>query len=709
MKLTKYINFNIKLNIMTKLNFIIWLILFVFVEIHSAISVESINELKSINKTDSLKTYLINEDIQVVGNLDKCEKHKDNLNNIDNYLATSKNISLVKRGGYFNEIFIRGNSSDRLNITIDGMHIFGACTDKMDPATSYIEPDNLQSINVSCHESESAVSQTGGSVDFRTKQLNYNQDFKYSLSTYISDNSNNFTNRLVLNYSKENIAFGFNAVVKRAGNYSDGNNNIIENSSYNKENYKFDFRYQLNQDLNISTYAIYDNSFDIGFPALIMDTRSAKSFISSIDLSANNNFIIPNLKLKIYYNQINHIMDDYDRRIEEIKNREIMPNMYMPMVSFTKTMGVLISEILTSNNEGNKDGQSMHKFTLDFFRSLQDAKMDMVPLDNARIMRLKNIAGSEINNLSLKYSWLTSYDNSIMNISFGSTFLNANLNKNSESNAFMAFINQEKYSSNYLLFNSMINYDYNVGDYSTIQNYISFSERSPNVLELYSYYVYNPMDNSINFGNPNLNKESVIKLESSYNLKDNDNLFGKINYSISAYYNYFLNYILPYTQINVDKENEITNQNFITPTNINNAQILGANLHIELDINDFISDNLSISYTLGRLSSIGDNMPFIIPFVIKNTTSLNFEDVNMSLVTTFNSSQLNISQVFNREDITKSFIVFDFFVSANIYQNLILKFNTFNMFNQFYITHNSINNLPSMGRELSVELQWKVQ
>lgn len=703
MKLIKYINFKKS----TKLNYIIWLLLFFYVNFHLLFSSEPIQIVQDIIKSDSLKTYLVNEDIQVVGNLDKCDNHKDNLNNIDNYLATSNNISLVKRGGYFNEIFIRGNSSDRLNITIDGMHIFGACTDKMDPATSYIEPDNLQSINISCHESESAVSQTGGSVDFRTKQLNFNQDLKYSLSTYISDNSNNFTNRLVLNYSKENIAFGFNAVVKRAGNFRDGNNKEIQNSAYNKENYKFDFSYKLNQDLNISTYAIYDNAFDIGFPALIMDTRSAKSFISSIDLSANNSFIIPNLKLKIYYNQIHHIMDDYDRSIEEIKKREIMPNMYMPMVSFTKTMGILVSEMLLEG-KGESDESIIHKFTLDLFRSFQDAKMDMIPLDNSRIMRLKNIAGSEIYNLSLKYSWFTSFENSMMNINLGSAFLNANLAKNSESNAFMAFINQEKFNSNFLLFNSLINYDYNLNDYATIQNYLSFSQRAPNVLELYSYYVYNPMDNSINFGNPSLNKESVIKLESNFKHKVNDNIFENIEYSISAYYNYFWNYILPYNQINLDKEQEITNQNFITPTNINNAQIFGGNLNIKSEINDILSDNLSIAYTVGKLSGISDNMPFIIPFVIKNITSIYLEVINMNFITTYNSSQLNISKVFNREDITKSFFVFDFYASSKIYQNFTLKFNAFNIFNQFYISHNSINNMPSIGRELSVELQWVV-
>ena len=44
---------------------------------------------------------------------------------------------MVKRGSYAWEPLINGMATERTVITIDGMRIFGACTDKMDPITSY--------------------------------------------------------------------------------------------------------------------------------------------------------------------------------------------------------------------------------------------------------------------------------------------------------------------------------------------------------------------------------------------------------------------------------------------------------------------------------------------------------------------------------------------------------------------------------------------
>src|SRR5690606_25553910 len=56
---------------------------------------------------------------------------------VDEFLASSDHISFVKRGAYAWEPLLNNMSMERSTITIDGMHVFGACTDKMDPITSY--------------------------------------------------------------------------------------------------------------------------------------------------------------------------------------------------------------------------------------------------------------------------------------------------------------------------------------------------------------------------------------------------------------------------------------------------------------------------------------------------------------------------------------------------------------------------------------------
>src|SRR5690606_31138363 len=67
---------------------------------------------------------------------------------VDEFLASSDNISFIKRGAYAWEPLLNNMSTERSTITIDGMHIFGACTDKMDPVTSYVESNNLSTIDI---------------------------------------------------------------------------------------------------------------------------------------------------------------------------------------------------------------------------------------------------------------------------------------------------------------------------------------------------------------------------------------------------------------------------------------------------------------------------------------------------------------------------------------------------------------------------------
>ena len=67
---------------------------------------------------------------------------------IDEHLGELRNVNLVRRGSYAWEPVVNNMQTERLSTTIDGMKIFYACTDKMDPVTSYVESGNLQSISL---------------------------------------------------------------------------------------------------------------------------------------------------------------------------------------------------------------------------------------------------------------------------------------------------------------------------------------------------------------------------------------------------------------------------------------------------------------------------------------------------------------------------------------------------------------------------------
>ena len=93
------------------------------------------------------------------------------LASIDEYLEKSNKITMIKRGNYAWEPAINNMVSERISVTIDGMQIFGACTDKMDPITSYVDVSNLSEVHVkSGQEGAENGSTIGGGIDLKLQK-----------------------------------------------------------------------------------------------------------------------------------------------------------------------------------------------------------------------------------------------------------------------------------------------------------------------------------------------------------------------------------------------------------------------------------------------------------------------------------------------------------------------------------------------------------
>ncbi len=98
---------------------------------------------------DSLKLIHLNEVIVIsAGKQLDHQKQRKPLSTLDEFLESSLSVNMVKRGAYAWEPTMNDMASERLAVTIDGMQIFGACTDKMDPITSYVDVSNLSEAQI---------------------------------------------------------------------------------------------------------------------------------------------------------------------------------------------------------------------------------------------------------------------------------------------------------------------------------------------------------------------------------------------------------------------------------------------------------------------------------------------------------------------------------------------------------------------------------
>ncbi len=57
-------------------------------------------------------------------------------------------VSIVRRSGIANDIILRGQKKDNINILIDNTKVYGACPNRMDPPTSHILTNTIESISI---------------------------------------------------------------------------------------------------------------------------------------------------------------------------------------------------------------------------------------------------------------------------------------------------------------------------------------------------------------------------------------------------------------------------------------------------------------------------------------------------------------------------------------------------------------------------------
>ncbi|RXJ79588.1 TonB-dependent receptor [Aliarcobacter skirrowii] len=240
-------------------------------------------------------------------------------------MKNSANISIVRRNGIANDIILRGQKKDNINILIDGAKIYGACPNRMDPPTSHVVTNNIKSVKII--EGPYDVENFGtlsGLVKVETK------DPKEGFHGELNLNAGSF------NYKKASVTFeGGNDKVKalisasteKSDPYKDGNgDNFLEQQrkrgvplatqyksddidAFEKDSFlsKLQFNITDNQDLKVSYSA--NRSDGILYPAGPMDADYDDSDIYTIGYAVRNlGDFSKELNLDYYYSKVDHPM-----------------------------------------------------------------------------------------------------------------------------------------------------------------------------------------------------------------------------------------------------------------------------------------------------------------------------------------------------------------------------------------------------------------
>ena len=184
--------------------------------------------------TDTVVPKTLNEVIVIGKKTQLYQKQTKSLAAVEEYLQ----VEMIKRGGYAWEPIINSMATERTVITIDGMRVFGACTDKMDPITSYVEVSNLSEATIASGQSGACHGATiGGSIDLKRNRSAFtNSGWDVSVNSGFESNSNQKIIGSAVNYANSRFYIDTDFMYRDADNYNAGNNQEVLFSQFRKFN-----------------------------------------------------------------------------------------------------------------------------------------------------------------------------------------------------------------------------------------------------------------------------------------------------------------------------------------------------------------------------------------------------------------------------------------------------------------------------------------
>ena len=642
-------------------------------------------------ESDSMKTRILSE-VLVQG----VKTEGDTLQNFyrsnasattENILSKMKGVSLIRRGAYGQEPVFRGLSNGQINVTIDGMKIFGACTDKMDPVTIYVEPMNLSKMQVSMGPQGSQFGSTiGGSLNMELAQPVVGSPGIYGKAGFDFQSSARSVNYFsFFNVSRNASAYRANLTYRKSDNYHAGGGEEILYSQYEKINLATSGKWTMGKYDTLQADVILDQGWNIGFPALPMDVGKATAGIYSATYRRVAPwFIFHNFSAKAYYNSIVHNMDDTNRN-------DVTMHMDMPGESSTSGMFV----------EGDVHIFHEHRTIMkaEYFTNRLLGEMTMYPEEGAP-MYMQTAPETRRQNIGFFIQQEYRIDNrNKFLFAFRSDLITDNLMEGIGLQQWQVFYPSIPETSTQLLKTFTTNYKYNLTSNVQLEFQGGYGERIPTLNERYGYYLFNRFDGYDYLGNPDLKKEKSLNVETTVSY------FGsKFEFQVSPFYQRIQNYI---TGEVVPELNTMTvgakgvKQN----VNVNYANLTGIDLMLLASPLPSMQWITTVKYTYG-INANNEALPLIPP--LKAVTSLVYEleKVSIQAEWDWSTAQNHVSESFGEQQ-TPAYTLLSVRAGWKLNSSWQINGGIENIFDKNYREHLDWSGVPRPGRNIYANVIYK--
>ncbi len=638
---------------------------------------------------DSLPTHLLSE-ITI-----QSSAEKDTLQNFfranksattEDILNRMQGVYLIKRGSYGLEPMLQGMTAGQINVTIDGMKMFGACTDKMDPVTIYVEPQNLKAMSIKPGSSGSKMGSTvGGTIDMQLAQPSFStKTFSGSAGIGyqgISKGANAYFNG---NYSSKKSAYNISLNYRKAHNYKDGNGDIVPYSQYEKFNFSGGGKWSIGKD-TLYANMLLDDGWNIGFSALPMDVGLAKARLYALTYQrVRCHGLVETFRVKGYYNSIYHQMDDTHRT-------DI--SMHMDMPGESKTTGMFV--------EGRLHRLKNHavSFRSDFYYNKVLAEMTMYPENEAPMyMQTWPASGRAAAGLYLEDHYSLSTTTKIkadVRVDFTASTLDEGIGKDQ----LEVFYPEIQNTTSIITKSFHASIQQMAGNSFITELHAGYGERIPTLSETYGFYLFSRNDGYDYIGNVNL------KAEKSWS---GDLMFtyftSSFQVSATGFYKYLPDYIFASAQADIRPMTPGANGVKVYH-NIQSATFIGGDFNIIANLTHHFRLVNVTKYTLARDNT---NTPLpLIPALTTITTlqyTLNQWNIQTECEGAFRQERVNSSF---GEDVTQGYAILNLRSQYTFKkQNLSINGGIENILNTMYHNHLDWGNVPRPGRNFYISMSF---
>lgn len=617
---------------------------------------------------------------------------KGQVASIDEHLGELRNVNMVRRGSYAWEPVVNNMQTERLSTTIDGMKIFYACTDKMDPVTSYVESGNLQSIslNSGLDGNPQATGNIGGSLDLKLRKIGFEANPRQiNLSAGHEWNGHLQVYGADAAFSGRRAYLNTGVFSRAADCYQVGGGQLLNYSQFSKVNLFANAGVRLTDTDVLESTVIFDRATDVGYPALNMDVSKAQGFITS--LSFKHRFSKAGWETKAYYNHIIHIMDDTTRP-------DVAIHMDMPGDSWTTGL----YSLFTTSLGGESRAQHDLAVNYDLYYNRLFADMTMYPGGAAPMYMVTwpdvgtlNTGLAVTDNVSID-------DRQSLRLSGKLAWQQQRLNNEGGYHGQKVFFplmtdyyhqTTGRIAANYQF--SFFNSQFSIGT--------GWGSRAPTVTEAYGYYLNNTFDQYDYIGNPHLKNESAFELNANYQ-------FSILNFQFGFDANVFLfkDYIIGRLD---DRLSAMTvgAEGVKVYRNLDHATISNLSLTADWQLTERLAWSGKVSYSLGRDDE--DNpLPLISPVSWRTELEYSYRHLQTRVEVKGNADQTDYAARYGETktpawNIVNLSAAYQFSISNF---QFIIRAGVENLFDKNYSSYSDWNNIPQKGRNIYLNLTFEL-